>query len=63
MFGMLLAAGLAVGRWWIAVIAAAIFLAGTEIRIRREEQLLRETFGHAFEEYMRRVPAFVPKLL
>jgi protein-S-isoprenylcysteine O-methyltransferase Ste14 len=62
MFGMLVATGLAVGRWWVAIIAAAIFLAGTEIRIRMEEKLLRETFGRTFEEYAARVPAFFPRI-
>jgi len=44
------------------LIASAVFLAGTHIRIRSEEKLLRQTFGQGFEEYAKRVPAFVPKL-
>jgi protein-S-isoprenylcysteine O-methyltransferase Ste14 len=62
MFGMLLAQGLAVGRWPVLLVAIATFLAGTAIRIRTEEQLLREAFGLAFDSYARRVPAFLPKL-
>lgn len=62
MFGMLLATGLAVGFWPVLLVAIAIFLAGTAIRIRTEEQLLREAFGLAFDDYARRVPAFLPKL-
>lgn len=61
MFGMLISTGLAVGRWPIVITASAIFLIGTEIRIRTEENLLREAFGEKFEEYARKVPAFVPK--
>jgi protein-S-isoprenylcysteine O-methyltransferase Ste14 len=38
------------------------FLAGNHLRIRAEENLLRETFGSRFEAYARRVPAFFPRL-
>jgi protein-S-isoprenylcysteine O-methyltransferase Ste14 len=37
-----------------------LFIAGTYIRIRSEERLLREAFGSEFEEYARTVPALVP---
>lgn len=62
MLGMLLATGLAVGRWPVLVIAIIVFLAGTEIRIRTEEKLLREAFGEKFDEYAGRVSAFIPKI-
>jgi len=62
MFGLLVATGLAISRWEALVAAAALFLAGNEIRIRSEEKLLREAFGAQFEEYARRVPAFFPRL-
>jgi protein-S-isoprenylcysteine O-methyltransferase Ste14 len=62
MFGMLLATGLAVGRWPLVLGAIVIFLIGIEIRIRAEEKLLREAFGEKFEEYARRVSALVPRL-
>lgn len=62
MFGMLLATGLAVGRWPVVIAASIVFLVGTEIRIRSEEKLLRETFGEQFEAYAQRVPAFLPRL-
>jgi protein-S-isoprenylcysteine O-methyltransferase Ste14 len=60
MFGMLLATGLVVARWGSLAIAIIVFLAGTYIRIRSEEQLLRQAFGPAFEEYKRKVPALIP---
>lgn len=63
MFGMLIATGLAVSRWQGVVLGAIVFLVGNEIRIRSEEKLLRGTFGAKFEEYARRVPAFLPRLL
>ena len=62
MFGMMIATGLAVSRWQALALGIAVFLAGNEIRIRSEEKLLRGAFGPAFEEYARRVPAFLPRL-
>src|SRR5271170_7652699 len=61
MLGMLIATGLAVSRWQTLVCAAIVFAAGTAIRIRAEENLLRQTFGATFDEYARRVPAFLPR--
>jgi protein-S-isoprenylcysteine O-methyltransferase Ste14 len=62
MFGMLIAAGLIVSRPLWLLLACAIFLIGTYIRVRIEERLLRETFGPIFDEYKRRVPAMIPGL-
>ena len=62
MFGMLLATGLAVGRWPVLLVGDRVFLVGIEIRIRTEEKLLREAFGEKFDEYARRVSAFIPKI-
>jgi protein-S-isoprenylcysteine O-methyltransferase Ste14 len=61
MFGLILAAGLAFSRWWTGLAAVLLFLIGNRIRIRVEEQLLREAFGTQFDNYARRVPAFVPR--
>ena len=60
MFGMLLATGLAAGRWIPLLVAIVLFAAGTYIRIRSEERLLRQAFGSEFEEYARNVPALIP---
>jgi protein-S-isoprenylcysteine O-methyltransferase Ste14 len=60
MFGMLLATGLAAGRWIPLLVAIVLFTAGTYIRIRSEERLLRQAFGSEFEEYARNVPALIP---
>ena len=62
MFGMLLATGLAFAHWIAVVPATVLYGAGTIIRVRSEEKLLREAFGRAFEEYARRVPAVFPGL-
>jgi protein-S-isoprenylcysteine O-methyltransferase Ste14 len=60
MFGLLLATGLAMSRWTTLLAASAVFAAGTLIRIRSEENLLRQAFGAAFDEYARTVPALIP---
>ena len=60
MFGLLLATGLAMSRWTTLLAASAVFVAGTVIRIRSEEKLLRQAFGAAFEKYARDVPALIP---
>ena len=60
MLGKLLASNFAFGAWWGLIIAGGVFVAGTLIRIRAEEKLLRDAFGTAYEDYARRVPAFVP---
>ncbi len=61
MLGMLLATGLVVSRWQALLGATVVFAAGTAIRIRAEENLLREAFGAKFDDYARRVPAFFPR--
>ncbi len=63
MFGLLLQAGIVVSVWQAIVPASALFLVGTWIRIREEEKILRQEFGPQFEEYARRVSAFIPGLL
>ncbi|HEV2617353.1 MAG TPA: isoprenylcysteine carboxylmethyltransferase family protein [Candidatus Acidoferrales bacterium] len=62
MFGMLVATGLAASRWPSFLAAIVIFLFGTWVRIRREESLLRQSFGAEFEAYCSRVPALFPGL-
>lgn len=60
MFGMLVATGLTVSPLLPLLAACAIFVAGTYIRVRIEERLLRETFGPRFDSYAKRVPAMIP---
>jgi protein-S-isoprenylcysteine O-methyltransferase Ste14 len=37
-----------------------LFIAGTEIRVRIEDNLLASRFGEHFREYQQRVSAYVP---
>jgi protein-S-isoprenylcysteine O-methyltransferase Ste14 len=62
MLGMLLATALAFSSWPGLILSVATYLAGTSMRIRKEERLLRETFGKDFEDYADEVPALVPGL-
>jgi protein-S-isoprenylcysteine O-methyltransferase Ste14 len=52
--------GLAIATPIRLAIALALYVAGTLMRIRAEEELMRETFGAAWDEYRRRVPALFP---
>ena len=61
MLGMLLSTGLCVSRWQALGVAVVVFAVGTAIRIRTEENLLRAAFGAKFDDYARRVPAFLPR--
>jgi protein-S-isoprenylcysteine O-methyltransferase Ste14 len=58
----MIASGLVFSRWWTFLGAVVLFLAGNHIRTRAEEKLLRETFGPVFDDYARRVPAFLPRV-
>jgi protein-S-isoprenylcysteine O-methyltransferase Ste14 len=60
MLGMLVSTGLATSRWIGLLIGLAFFIAGTIIRVRSEEKILREEFGPEFDDYSARVPAIIP---
>ncbi len=61
-FGMLVATVLAVASPSTGALAAALFVAGTEIRIRAEEKLLAERFGRRYLDYRSRTHAWLPPL-
>jgi len=52
--------GIAFGHWLTLLIGLPFFLAGTRIRVREEEKLLRAQFGEDHARYVREVPAFIP---
>jgi protein-S-isoprenylcysteine O-methyltransferase Ste14 len=62
LFGMLLCSILMLTEWKWALISVALFVAGTEIRVRSEDGLLESRFGDEFHDWKRRVPAYIPFL-
>lgn len=60
MLGMLLATGIAWSRPVALALAALVFCAGTVVRIRAEERLLRTAFGQTWEAWAGRTPALLP---
>jgi len=47
---------------WLLLSAVVVFVVGTEIRIRTEDQLLSARFAEQFREYEHSVPAYIPFL-
>jgi protein-S-isoprenylcysteine O-methyltransferase Ste14 len=62
MLCLLLGTGFMVTPLWLLLPAVIVFVAGTEIRIRIEDQLLCARFPEKFREYERSVPAYIPFL-
>ncbi len=62
MLALLLATGLLRASWPQLAAALALYLAGTEIRVRIEDGLLASRFGGEFESYRRAVAAYLPPL-
>ena len=60
LYGLLLATALSVSTATGLVIGAVLYGAGTLLRTRIEDRLLRETFGATFDDYARRVPSLLP---
>jgi protein-S-isoprenylcysteine O-methyltransferase Ste14 len=59
---VLCAMAIIVSGWKLFVPALVLFVAGTEIRVRTEEALLSAHFGEEFQNYKRRVSAYIPFL-
>lgn len=60
--GMGIATGLGLSNFYIIPPAIVLYLIGTFIRVRFEEELLRVTFHEDFESYRRDVPAVFPRV-
>lgn len=60
MLCLLLGTGFLIAPWPLFVVSVILFVAGTEIRVRIEDNLLASRFGERFREYQQRVPAYVP---
>jgi protein-S-isoprenylcysteine O-methyltransferase Ste14 len=57
----MLSLAVAAGHFLQLLLAVPLYLWGTAIRTRVEDQLLAETFGAAFEDYRRDTPALIPR--
>jgi protein-S-isoprenylcysteine O-methyltransferase Ste14 len=62
LFGMAIATAGVLSQPWTIAVGAPLFLAGTLIRVRAEERLLRARFGSRYDEFARRVPALLPRI-
>jgi protein-S-isoprenylcysteine O-methyltransferase Ste14 len=60
MFCMLLGTGLMVTPPLLFAVALVLFLIGTEIRVRVEDNLLASHFGDQFQAYRQTVSAYIP---
>ena len=60
LFLYMLSFGVAFGHFGQLLIALPLYIAGTIIRMREEEVLLRAQFGEEHARYVREVPAFIP---
>lgn len=60
MLCLLLGTGFMIANWQLFVVSGILFIAGTEIRVRIEDNLLASRFGEVFREYRKRVPAYIP---
>lgn len=60
LLGLLLATGITITQWPALAVSLAVFLAGTEIRVRVEDALLEARFGADFEAYRKRTAAYIP---
>jgi protein-S-isoprenylcysteine O-methyltransferase Ste14 len=59
---VLCAVAVVITGWKLFLAAIVVFVIGTEIRVRTEEQLLASRFGEEFQAYKRGVPAYLPFL-
>jgi protein-S-isoprenylcysteine O-methyltransferase Ste14 len=62
MLCLLFGTGFMVTPLWLLLLAVTVFVVGTEIRVRIEDQLLSSRFGERFREYESSVPAYIPFL-
>lgn len=60
MLAILLGTGFLVTPPALFIPAIVIFIAGTEIRVHAEDNLLASHFGDEFQAYKRAVPAYIP---
>jgi protein-S-isoprenylcysteine O-methyltransferase Ste14 len=57
---VLCATAVVITPWQLFAASLVLFVVGTEIRVRTEENLLAERFGEEFQRYKTSVPAYIP---
>jgi protein-S-isoprenylcysteine O-methyltransferase Ste14 len=62
MLGLLISIALVFAEWRVLLILVPVYILGTEIRVRSEDQLLAQHFGEQFEQYRADVKAYLPGL-
>ena len=60
MLGLFVGTALNVTRWWALALAVVVYVAGTRLRTRAEEGLLRDELGEEYDRYAAEVRALVP---
>ena len=60
MLCVLVGTGFVITPLLVLLVSVLVFMTGTEIRVRIEDNLLASRFCERFEEYRRRVPAYIP---
>ncbi len=60
LLAILLCTVLTLTPWEWGLVSLALFLVGTEIRVRTEDKLLAERFGEEFRNYRSSVRAYIP---
>jgi protein-S-isoprenylcysteine O-methyltransferase Ste14 len=61
MLGLLVSTTITFSRPLTLLASIPLFLAGTAIRVSREDRLLAEAFGESWQTYATRVPALLPR--
>ncbi|MEZ5403065.1 MAG: isoprenylcysteine carboxylmethyltransferase family protein [Bryobacteraceae bacterium] len=60
LLGMMAATSLWRGPLLPSLLSIAVYVAGTEVRVRAEDGILAQAFGEKFEAWRRRTPAYLP---
>lgn len=62
LFGLLIVSGFSMTKLWAYLLAITLYIIGTILRTKVEEQLLIQHFGDDYLKYKKRVPAIIPFL-
>ncbi len=60
MIGLIVSTGIASSTWEYLIISIFFAIAGIVLTIKAEEQFLKSRFGQKYENYQKKVSAFIP---